>query len=188
MKFATTGLDNPNGDYLIAGECDKCGAGREMRLPLHIPVNQMRKKRIDQNQRYGYVIADVKLVEEIGLHGLTGIQDHSVQVGVMKKEFRHIVVSNTLPRMAPESKINKVDVCPKCYRSGHYDNYARETRFIYNRLKDDSWCDFNLTWEYFGIWDMGQNIQSLVVSKRAYEFIRNLRLRHIKFEPIDIFS
>lgn len=189
VKFATVGLDNPKGNYLCeVNSCKICGAGRKMIVPLHIPTNQMGRKRIDQNQRYGFIVVDVNLIEEIKNKELTGIQDYPIRMGRNESEFRLILIQNTLPQMSNNSQILKNDICPLCQRSGHYDYYDIESRFKYQNMPEDSWEDFNLTWEYFGIWDMGNTSQELVVSKRAYEFLRDLRLGHLKFEPVDLIN
>ncbi len=190
IRFATTGIDNPKGEYLNEeAACPICKSNRQLVHPLIIPTNRIGKKKIDFNLRYGFLVLDKTLLEELKAAGLTGLESHSISLGKNHIDFMSLSVKNTLPKMSDQSSVHKQQICPNCGRSGHYDNYEIETRLKYNYLDvKDLKADFLKTWEYFGIWEMGQNFQEIIISQKAYQMLNKLKLRHLKFEPIDIIN
>jgi hypothetical protein len=188
VRFVTAGIDNPEGEYLNEeGACPICKSNRLLVHPLIIPTNRIGKKKIDFNLRYGFLVLDKRLIEELKAAGLTGLESHSISLGKNHIDFNLLSIKNTLPKMSDQSSVHKYQICPNCGRSGHYDNYEIETRFKYHYLDiKDLKADFFKTWEYFGIWDMGQNFQEIIISQKAYKMLKQQKLRHLKFEPIEI--
>lgn len=187
LIIATTGLENPKDETFLKldNACSKCQAGRQFRIPFKVRQNTMGKKLVDQNQRYGFLIFQNSLVEKIKQENLTGIDFHKVEMGRNNTDFKYGEITNELPPMSAESVIKKSDVCTKCKRSGHYSNYDKIDQMVFSKtILDNLELDFYKTWEYYGIWDMGQNLQTIIVSKRVRELLESLKLRHIKFEPI----
>lgn len=188
LRFATAGLDNPVGDFLESSNaCEICNAGRELKENLNIPTNRMGKKRIDRNERYGFIIIEGELARELLDNGLAGFDCHQVKLGKNDSTYKLMRIQQTLPWMTKDSAIQEQDICERCGRSGHYDNYEIETRFTYNYsdIKNLN-GDFFVTWEHFGIWKMGQTHSEIVISQKAYRVLSSLKLRHLKFDPIDI--
>lgn len=188
LRFATSGIDNPKNNITNENEaCALCKAGRKIEHLIHIPVNRMGKKRIDINDRYGFIIIEKELAQMLKIQGLKGFDLENIVMGRDKNSYQELKIKNSLPKMSEKSSVHKYQICPKCGRSGHYDNYETETRFKYDKTRTSNLnSDFFLTWEYFGIWDMGQTSPQLVISNKAYKFLRELKLRHLIFDPVDL--
>jgi hypothetical protein len=87
--------------------------------------------------------------------------------------------------MSDKSVIKKFQICELCGRSGHYSNYGKVDEFRYSKsVLDKAEYDFYRTWEYFGIWELGQNFQSIIISQRSRQLLKRFNLRHLKYEPI----
>jgi len=187
LIVGTSGLDNPRENQTINYNCacPICKAGRQFEYPLKVPVNLMGKKRIDQNYRYGYIIIENNLVNEIKDSQLKGIDFKPAEMGRDLTNFQVCVISDELPRMSDRSVINKFETCGICGRSGHYSSLDKPDEFWYDKsILDKAMNDFYRTWEYFGIWDKGQTFQRIIVSQRTRQFLKRFKLRHIKFDPI----
>ena len=145
----------------------------------------MGKKKIDQNGRFGLLILENDLIEEINTSKLNGIEFYNAELGRNKTNFKVGHITNELPQISDKSVIKKFEICELCGRSGHYSNYDKVDEFWYKKNDlDKANKDFYRTWEYFGIWDMGQNLQSIIVSQRFRQLLKGFKLRHIKYEPI----
>ena len=83
------------------------------------------------------------------------------------------------------------DLCGTCGRAGHYDAPDRVTELRYDAYPRDA-PDFNRTREYFGVWRVRGQSSRLpvggasytIVSQRVRRLFRELKVRHISFEPI----
>lgn len=187
LIIGTSGLNNPKENQVIdySNACEKCKAGRQFVLPLIIPQNSMGKKKIDQNGRFGFLIFENDLTEKIIDLKLNGIEFKNAQLGTNSCDFKVGIIKSELPKMSQKSIVKKFQVCDICGRSGHYSNYDKVDEFWYLKTElDKAGKDFYRTWEYFGIWDMGQNLQSIIISQKVRQLLKNCKLRHLKYEPI----
>lgn len=187
LIIATSGLHNPPDTQLIdyTNSCPTCKSGRQIQYPLKVTQNSMGKKQIDQNGRFGFLVFECNLVQEIDKANLTGINFYPVEIGRDKSNFKVGYITTELPQMSDNSIIKKFQICETCGRSGHYSNYDKVDEIWYNKNSlDNAQDDFYRTWEYFGIWEMGQNFQSIIISQRVRQFLKQFKLRHIKYEPI----
>ena len=189
VRICTSGLDNPKEldkafDYSIA--CPVCKAGRIPKANFNIPTNAMGKKMLDMNFRYGYLIFHENLVFIIKNLDLKGISFVDCSVGRERLLFKEGKISNIFPRLSDKSIVLIKNLCPKCCKSGHYDNYNVYSELWHKKHDlDELTEDFYLSWEYFGIWEKGATHPRLIVSKKCKEIVFDkIRQRHIKLEPI----
>lgn len=187
LIIATSGLNNPPESQPIdyTESCPTCKAGRQFQFPLKVTQNSMGKKKIDQNGRYGFLVFDNDLVQRVIKSDLKGIEFFPIEMGRDKSNFKLAQITSELPKFMDKTVIHKFEVCENCGRSGHYNNYDKVDEFWYNKSDlDNATNDFYRTWEYFGIWDMGQNFQTIIISQKSRQFLKQLKLRHLIYEPI----
>ena len=145
----------------------------------------MGRKKIDQNGRYGFLVFENDLVQKINDTGLSGIEIYPFQIGKDTSNFKLGQINDELPQLSGKSIIKKFEICKTCGRSGHYSNYDKVDEFWYSKIVlDKAQNDFYKTWEYFGIWNMGQTLQSIIISQRVRQFLKQFKLRHLKYEPV----
>ncbi len=170
LIIATQGLYNPPASQQIdyTNSCPTCNAGRQFKYPLSVTQNSMGKKKIDQNGRFGFLIFENDLVQKIIEADLCGIEFFPVKLGRDNSNFKLGNIMAELPKFSDNSVIKKFQICETCGRSGHFSNYDQIDEFWYSKNDlDKAQNDFYKTWEYFGIWDMGQNLQSIIISQKA---------------------
>ena len=187
LIIATNGLNNPPENQQIdyTNSCPTCKAGRQFKYPLTVTQNSMGKKKVDQNGRFGFLIFENDLVQRIMEAELSGIKFYPVKLGRDNSNFKLGDITAELPKLSDNSVIKKFQICETCGRSGHYSNYDKVDEFWYSKNElDEVKNDFYKTWEYFGIWDMGQNLQSIIISQKARQLLKQFKLRHLKYEPI----
>jgi hypothetical protein len=187
LIIASSGLNNPPENQLInyTDSCPTCQAGRRFNSQLKVTRNTMGNKKIDQNQRYGFLVFENDLAEKILKENLTGIEFNPIEIGKDNFNFKLGHITNELPKFSEKSVIKKFELCPSCGRSGHYSNYDKVDELWYNKVVlDNSPCDFYRTWKYFGIWSMGQTLQSIIVSQKVRQFLKQFKFKHLKYEPI----
>ena len=187
LIIATNGLNNPPESQQIdySKSCPTCKAGRQFIYPLSVSQNSMGKKKVDQNGRFGFLIFENDLVQKIIEADLSGIEFFPAKLGRDNSNFKVGNIIAELPKLSDNSVIKKFQICETCGRSGHYSNYDKVDAFWYSKNDlDKAQNDFYKTWEYFGIWDMGQNLQSIIISQKARQFLKQFKLRHLKYEPI----
>lgn len=187
LIIATSGLMNPKENEAIdySNACEKCKAGRQIKLPLIVPQNSMGKKKLDQNGRFGFLVFENDLIKKISDSRLEGIEFENAEIGKNKNDFKVGIITHELPKMSDKSIVKQSQVCGICGRSGHYSYYDKIDEFWYQkRTLDKADKDFYRTWEYFGIWEMGQNLQSIIISQRVRQLLKGYKLRHLKYEPI----
>jgi hypothetical protein len=187
LIIATSGLNNPPDNQQIDyySSCPTCKAGRQFKFPIKVTQNSMGKKKIDQNGRYGFLVFENNLVQKIIQADLKGIEFFPIEMGRDKSNFKLGQITSELPQLIDRSIIYKFKVCETCGRSGHYNNYDKVDEYWYNKSDlDNATNDFYRTWEYFGIWEMGRNFQTIIVSQKTRQFLKQFKLRHLKYEPI----
>ena len=187
LIIATSGLKNPKENQIIdySKACPKCKAGRLFKYPLIIPQNSMGKKKIDQNGRFGFLIFENDLINEIKDLKLKGIDFYTAELGRNKTDYKVGYIIDELPKMSKRSVVKEFQICELCGRSGHYSNYDKVDEFWYHKNDlDNAGNDFYRTWEYFGIWDRGQNLQSIIINQRVRQLLKRFNLKHLIYEPI----
>lgn len=187
LIISTTGLENPHKECIIdeANSCPICKAGRKINFPFRISKNTMRMKKIDHNGRYGFLVFDKDIVQEIKDAGFSGIEFYDLEIGKNKIDFKVADIISELPQMSTKSVVLKHQICTLCGRSGHYSNYDKVDEFwYYKKDLENADKDFYKTWEYFGIWDLGENHQSIIISQRVRQVLKRFKLKHLKYEPI----
>ncbi len=189
LRICTSGLDNPkelDEAFSYENACPECNAGRIPTGELNLPRNSMGKKKLEQNFRYGYLIFDEELVKLVSDNNLTGIEFKSAVLGRDAYQFKEGRILNIFPKLSEKTILHTEQLCKTCGKSGHYDAQEAPTVFWLSKGEVDKLnLDFYLTWEYFGVWDMGQTYPLPIVSKNFRKvIIENMKLKHLKFEPI----
>lgn len=192
LRIRTVGAENPKEGqrYDRKNACLQCGAGTVPIEPLYIPRNRMGKKKIDHTAHQGLLLLNRSLAEEINKVGLSGIIFHEAIVGREKKRYVWGKIKNTFPKLSTKSVIEKENPCSMCGRSGYFDTYSEITEFWYDEkdIRNSHLNDFNVTWEYFGVWKHSKlgGAQVTIVSQKARQFFLKEKVKFIDFEPIFI--
>jgi hypothetical protein len=196
LRVATAGLAGGNGygqEYDRSGACEECGAGAIPIPPLVADLPRMGKKHLDATARDGLLVVSAGVADAIGDAALTGVELLPVRSRSPRyptEGHRWLRIDSVLPRLAPSSVVQVSDPCPRCGRSGRYDSLDHATELRYEDLRDA--CDFNLTWEYWGVWngplpaDRVGGAQAPVVSERVRQCFLRSGVRHVEYEPVGV--
>lgn len=164
--------------------------------PLIADLARMGKKIVDCTAHDGRLIATHQFADALGAAGSTGFIEQAVRSRGSDRPhpgFVWLDITAEWPPLAPGSQLGREDPCPRCRRAGHFDVAGGRTRFV-SRDVPDSACDFNVTWEYFGVWRTAMTAdkrlpvggaQYLVVSARVRELFVTHKVRHVSFEPLE---
>ncbi len=199
LRVRTAGLlatINLGQAYDRTNACPICGAGARPVPPLLADLARMGKKIVDRAAHDGRLIATRKFADALGAAGSTGFMEQTVRSRGSDRPhpgFVWLDVTAEWPPLAPSSQLEREDPCPRCRRAGHFDVAGGRTRFV-SRDVLDSACDFNVTWEYFGVWRTAMTAdrrlpvggaQYLVVSAKARELFVAHKVKHVSFEPLE---
>ena len=154
----------------------------------------MGRKALDATAHDDQIVVTRELAGSIREAGLSGAAflDVSPRLGRPTSDrFRWLHIPGSWPPFSPSSTVVTDDLCATCGRAGHYDAPDRVTELRYDAYPRDA-PDFNRTWEYFGVWRVqGQSSRlpvggasSTIVSQRVRRLFREMKVRHISFEPI----
>jgi hypothetical protein len=157
----------------------------------------MGKKTIDCTAHDGQVITTRGFADDLGAAGSSGFVERPVRSRGSERPhpgFVWLDVVSEWPPIAPSSQVEREDVCPRCGRAGHFDVVGGSTRLVYHRVPDTA-CDFNVTWEYFGVWRTAMTAEKrlpvggaryLIVSAGARELFMAQKVKHVSFELLEI--
>jgi hypothetical protein len=199
LRVRTAGLlgtINLGQEYDRANACPTCGAGARPVPPLVADLARMGKKTIDCTAHDGRLIATRRFADVMGAAGITGFAEQPVRSRGNERpdpRFAWLDITAEWPPLAPSSELEREDQCPRCGRAGHFDLAGRPTRLVYQRVPETA-CDFNVTWEYFGVWRTAMTAEKrqpvgggrhLIVSARARELFLVQKVKHVSFEPLE---
>jgi hypothetical protein len=197
LRLRTPGLlggFNLNQPYDRTAACPTCGAGARPISPLIADLRRMKKRLLDATSHDGHLVVAATLADVIQDAGLTGLEVQPVRSpreSQPDSSYRWLDITSEWGPMAPASVLKTDDLCPTCGRSGHYDEYGRATEFWYYEPPAEA-ADFNRTWEYFGVshtYPSDRNptaggARMIIVSQRVRECFKQLKVRHVSFEPV----
>ena len=154
----------------------------------------MGRKALDATAHDDQIVVSRELANGIREAGLSGAAflDVSPRLGRPSSDrFRWLHIAGVWPPFSPSSTVVTDDLCPTCGRAGHYDTPERVTELRYDAYPQNA-SDFNRTWEYFGVWRLPRQSSQqpvggaslTIVSQRVRRLFRELKVRHISFEPI----
>ena len=198
LRFSTTGLVggvNCNQQFDFSEACPTCGTGAQPVPALVVNLNKMGRKQLDRTAHDGHLVISADLAAVLNVSGLDGFTLSAVQhfsTNQPDPRFFRLRIESQWPRMHPRRILEVEEQCPTCQRSGHFDTYDRASEFWYPEIPSRV-CDFNLTWEYFGIWKPHHlssrtvpvgGSQMPILSRRARMFLLEHKVRHLQFSPI----
>jgi len=179
--------------YDFSEACTTCGAGAIALPPLIADLNAMGKKDLDFTAHDGQIIVTRRVADALCESQLTGFNIDSVRHH--KKldpdpRFAWLRIRSQWPAMHRNSIFEMGDPCPECGRSGHCASRTHPIALWYPAPPRDA-QDFNCTWEYWGIWNAPKKstpnvggARLLIVSIRARQFLTQLKIKRLRFEPI----
>jgi hypothetical protein len=156
----------------------------------------MGKKTVDCTAHDGRVIATRGFAEALGTAELSGFVAQPVRSRGSDRPhpgFIWLDVTSEWPPIASGSLLEREDVCPRCGRAGHFDVARGTTRLVYQGVPNTA-RDFNVTWEYFGVWRTAMTAgkrppvggaRHLIVSARTRELFMAHKVRHVSFERLE---
>ena len=179
--------------YNFTDACSTCGAGAAAIPPSIADLNRMGKKDLDFTAHDGQIIITRRVAEALGKSTLTGFTIASVRHFAKPEAspaFAWLRIQSQWPKMDETSVFEMDEECPECGRSGHCDSLTPPTTLRYQEPPLNA-QDFNRTWEYWGVWNAPMKSTSNVggsqcpiVSIRAKQFLSELNIRRLVFEPI----
>ena len=193
-KVGITGSYNHERPFDLSNACPTCGAGAKPKPTLVADLTRMRNSAISCTAHEGLVVVRKDVAEALAKTDLTGFSIQPVLhvIGSAPDErYRWLRVESVWPRMHSRRVLAIEDPCPSCSRAGHFDAYKVATEFWYLSEPEKS-CDFNLTWEYFGVWrhhgakrafHVGGK-QQPIISQRARRTLLSLGLKQMAFDPV----
>lgn len=191
VSIATSGLENlvDSQTYDYKNACKECGAGIIPNEPLIISKNSMGKKLLDNTAHNQLLIFSKILADKIKFKGFSGISFHPIKLGRNETDYYWGKISNILPRFHSSSMFRKNhSICMTCKKSGNFENFETETKFVYDKKSFRYLQDFNLTYEYFGEWEYSKmgGSQFLIISQNIRQFMIEEKVRFLKYQPIEI--
>ncbi|MCX7691461.1 hypothetical protein [Thermoflexus sp.] len=162
---------------------------------LLVEVRKMGKR--DLSMTYGYkVIVSARLAQRLQASGLTGftfrpVWDYRRPYQGEPRLFQ-LVVTNVLPAMAsPPTEFEEERRCEVCGTESRFRKhthwwgrirYYEETSVYYRKEVLEGAADFNRTVELFG--ELAVAHPYVVISQRAYRWLREEGVRGWKAEPV----
>jgi hypothetical protein len=199
LRIRTAGLlatINLGQIYDHTNACPTCGVGARPLPPLIAELTRMGKKIVDYTAHDGLLITTRGFADALIAAGLTGFTVQAARSRGSERPhpaFVWLDVTAEWPPLAPGSQLDREDPCPRCRRAGHFDVPGGRTRFV-TRAVPDAPCDFNVTWEYFGVWRTAMTAgkrspvggaRCFIVSAKARELFVAHKVRHVSFEPLE---
>ena len=198
LRVSTSGLMggvNYKQAFDSSHACVTCGAGAVPTPTLVANLNNMGRKKLDRTAHEGLFVISADFAQALRSSDLTGFTISAVQHYATRHDdtrFFWLRIVSEWPQMHPRRIVTIDDPCPICQRAGHFDSLKRTTDFWYHNAPSSA-CDFNLTWEYFGMWRLRRHSTSSIsvggkqmpiLSRRARMFLRQHKVKHISFDPI----
>jgi hypothetical protein len=193
LKIATAhilGGANCDQPYDFTNACSACGTGAIALPPLIADLSAMGKKDLDVTAYDGHIIVTRRIADAISNSPLTGVSFAPVRYRTKSEpdqRFAWLRVQSQWPPMHQKSVFEIDDACPRCHRAGHCDSRTPPTAIWYESAPRRS-SDFNRTWEYWGVWSLASpkvgGAQLPILSARAKQFLTDLKIKHLRFDPI----
>lgn len=191
VNIATSGLENPvdSQSYDFRNACKECGSGLIPNEQLVISKNSMGKKLLDNTAHNQWLVFNKILAEKIEQNGFSGISFKPIKIGRNDNDYNWGKIDNILPKLNSSSKYRKNhSPCMTCGKSGNFENFDSETRFVYDKESFSFFQDFNLSYEYFGEWKFSKmgGSQLLIISQNVRQFMIKEKVRFLAYKPIEL--
>jgi hypothetical protein len=199
LRVRTAGLlatVNLGQQYDRTHACAMCGADARPVPPLIADLARMGKKIVDITAHDGHLITTRRFADVLAAAGASGFTEQPVRSRGSDRPdpgFLWLDITAERPPLAPSSRLEREDPCPRCRRAGHFDVAGGGTRLVSRDVVDTA-CDFNVTWEYFGVWRTAMTAAKrmpvggarwVIVSERARELFVAHKVKHVSFEPLE---
>jgi hypothetical protein len=175
--------------------CPACRAELEQVRDLLVDVRKMGKR--DVSLTYGFeVILSARLAQTLQESGLTGFTLRPVwdyrKPNQGEPRLFQLIMTNVLPPMAsPPTEFEGEQRCGVCGTESRYIKhthywgrirYYEETSVYYPKEVLETAADFNRTTERFG--DLSASDPYVIISQRAYRWLREQNVRGWEVEPV----
>jgi hypothetical protein len=179
--------------YDFTNACSTCGAGAVAMSPLIADLNAMGKKDLDFTAHDGQIIITKRVADALADSSLTGFTLDTVRHHKKPEpdpRFAWLRIQSQWVAMHKDSVFEMDEECPECRRSGHCDSIEPPTDLRFDAPPQDA-QDFSRTWEYWGVWNSplasGPKVggaQLPIVSARVKQFLSELKIKRLRFDPI----
>jgi hypothetical protein len=198
LRVTTAGLlgtVNLGQAYDRTNACPMCGAGARPVPPLIADLARMGKKAVDCTAHDGQLIATRGFADRLAAAGSSGYVERPVRSRGRERPdpaFVWLGVTAEWPPVEPGSQLEREDLCSRCGRARHFDVPGDRTRLLYRDVPETA-CDFNVTWEYFGVWRTPRTAAArlpvggaryVIVSAKARELFIAHNVKHVSFETL----
>ena len=142
----------------LSQACPACLTGIRQASPLVVDGSEMlaaNKHRVSSTDENDLLVRDTD-VEKLIAANVTGANFWPVSAkyksgAIGELRWQQAVIENVLPPMAPSTLLDEEAKCATCGRGRQRDVRGnRNPHIIYRREDLNNICDFNLSWEWFG--------------------------------------
>ncbi|MFN3929151.1 MAG: hypothetical protein ACK4OK_05905 [Thermoflexus sp.] len=175
--------------------CSACRAELEQMRDLLVDVRKMGKRDLSMTYTFEVILSArlAQMLQESGLTGFTlrPVWDYRKPYQGEPRLFQ-LVVTNVLPPMAsPPTEFEGEQRCEVCGTESRYIKhthwwgrirYYEETNVYYPKEVLETAADFNRTVERFG--DLPVSKPYVIISQRAYRWLREQRVKGWEAEPV----
>ncbi len=163
-------------------ECNQCQCGKKQISELRI--DKRKAKKYDIITIEPEIIVTERLRNLILEHNLTGCEFGPVADYKGRDELvlYQLKPTHIFPKMSSTIRVEVVENvrCKECHRNG----MILRSEAIYERESLKDACDFNLSYEYFGINLYCKRL--LIVSSKVYNLFQKNKIKRCGFEPVSI--
>ncbi len=188
--------------YDLSKACPVCGTGAVQTSPLVLKASELKvpKSRDVFETLDGEIMISPRVAEAFKKASVSGVD---LRLAVSHRDrsrlpWFQILPTHGMPRMAETSAgIEREKPCPRCGRDGYFGSAYLPMRIRYRACEVtlDKVPDFARTWECFGnsalrepFHESGFATPLLVVKPKVFRLLRELKVRGLRFLPVEIES
>lgn len=183
--------------YDMTHACPHCGTGAKQVSPLYVDHTYMAKIRKHRaiSTMNGDVLVDGGMVKKLKDAGITGISFGDVRARLKDDKWTsvardQILIEHTMPPMRGELTEKDIEHLCKVCRRGGFMSYGNKT---YREEDLVGLKDFNLTWEWFGVFRTAEDRfgahrsnPSVLVTPKVMNIFRDAGVKTLGWRPVDI--
>lgn len=186
-------------EFSLDAACPRCGTGARPVGDVILKASDVPKRGDVFQTLIGEQFVSDRLREELTQAGFTGAAFHDARSAHKRERlsWSQLVARHELPPADSETSggLRREDPCPDCDRDGYFGTAESplELRYSLSREDLDDLPDFSSTWEHFGVSRLAEPFEDsafahplLVVSPRVVKMLRDLKVRGLLFDPVEI--
>lgn len=185
--------------YDLTNACPTCGMGARQTSPLYIfheALPELRKHRAIGSEE-GEILVNRSIAKKLRDNGVTGIASFGDVYARTENGGRSLVarkqifVDHTLPPAVSKSPLERVNACRTCHRGTAKALLPKPHRTIYRPQDLADIRDMNLSWEWYGQYEIEPNPPKLhlpaprtLVTPKVMNIFREAGVTTFEWTPI----